>query len=76
MLKFAAKAKDGKPLLGISEGNVERLREGKPIHVPAEQTQQLAGAETTWAIMYGETEEALLDEASCARPFGHGPYMG
>lgn len=57
MIKAVATDKDGVKLFvfGLSDGNIERLREGKPILV------ELAplGGEGRVAIFWGETEEAM-----------------
>lgn len=53
---------DGKPdmiFLGISEGNIERLKEGKPILLDSGGELEL---EVAIAIAYGETEADIIDE--------------
>jgi hypothetical protein len=64
MLKAIARAKDGRAILvlGITGGNVQRMKEGKPIyfdldalHVsPADRLGHVT-------VFYGETEAALHD---------------
>ena len=59
MIKMTGQSKDGRTLvtLGLSEGNLKRLREGKPIHI--------FGAEMDLpvdiCIFWGETEEKLVE---------------
>lgn len=61
MIKFTAD-RAGRTLigLGISAGNVQRLKEGKPIHIHLEELNLPWKADIM--IMYGETEQALADE--------------
>jgi hypothetical protein len=62
MIKFTAKTATHGTLigLGISAGNITRLKEGKPIHV------NLAELNLPWRgeimIMYGETENDIQEE--------------
>lgn len=60
MIKARGEHNDGTPLylLGISEGNVERLKDRRPILV---NLAQLGGSGHV-CIMYGPTEEALIAE--------------
>jgi hypothetical protein len=65
MIKFAATTKDGTTLitLGLSEGNLENLRENKPILVDL----GLLGVPGVQVmIMWGETEQAMMDELKAA----------
>jgi len=61
MIKFTATRENGRTMvgLGISEGNVERLRQGKPIHLHLEELN--LPYKIDLMIMYGETEQALAD---------------
>ncbi len=62
MVKFTASQPNGRTLvgIGISAWNVERLKQGKPIHLNFE------ALNLPWKIdlmiMYGETEQAIADE--------------
>lgn len=67
MVKFAARRADGGMILGfgIAAGNVERLKEGRPIlirladlDIPFDVTSRASEI----VIFYGETEEALEAE--------------
>lgn len=59
MIKFVA-GKDGKPLLGfgLSEGNIEKLRQGLPIVVDLDEMVRVEGQVV---IFYAATDEALVD---------------
>lgn len=61
MIKLAATTDRGRKLvvLGITEGNVMRLREGKPIHIHGEEV-NLPGFEI-W-IALGKDEETLAEQ--------------
>ena len=61
MIKFVADC-NGRTLigLGLSAGNIQRLREGKPIHVHLEEMNLPWKAEIM--ILFGETEQAIADE--------------
>lgn len=60
MIKAAGTGADGKRVVifGLSEGNVARLREGKPMVVDLVPL----GLEGTVLILYGETEEDIARE--------------
>lgn len=62
MILFTATQANGRTLIGIgiSAENVQRLKEGKPIHLHFEALDLPWHADL--AIMYGETEQALADE--------------
>lgn len=65
MIIARGKSDDGQQqllLLGLSQGNIDRLREGKPIHVTRKSHGE--GIPPGWAIaiVYGETEQAIVDE--------------
>lgn len=62
MVKAIYKRKDGKPvlLMGLSDVNIEKLREGKPIVFDLEPL----GLEGSVAIMHGKTEEDIAEELS------------
>jgi hypothetical protein len=53
-----SKLSDGSMLLGLSKMNVERLVEGKPIMFDGKQF----GWPSRVIIMYGETEEKIVEE--------------
>lgn len=61
MVKFTADL-SGRTLigLGLSAANIERLREGKPIHINLEELNLPWHGEIM--IMFGETEQAIADE--------------
>lgn len=60
MIKATMQSKEGKNilLLGLSEENVKRLKENKPIHINGSEI----GLSNDVIIMYGETEEHLYKE--------------
>lgn len=62
MIKFTASTDSGRTLIGIgiSAGNVQRLKEGKPIHLNFEELNLPWKADLM--IMYGETEALMADE--------------
>jgi len=62
MIKLGVKTNEGKPavILGLSEKNLEHLREGKPILIDLTQF----GMEGQAVITYGETEEIITQELS------------
>lgn len=66
MIKFTSSGQDGRTLvgLGLSAGNIQRLKEGKPIHVHFEELN--LPYKIDLMIMYGETEQELTKEL---RPF-------
>lgn len=45
-------------MLGLSAGNIARLKEGKPVQILKEEL----GIGFDIGIMYGETEQAIVDE--------------
>lgn len=49
-------------MLGLSAGNIERLKQGKPVQVLKEEL----GIGFDIGIMYGETEQAIVDELQSA----------
>jgi hypothetical protein len=53
-----AKMTDGSMLLGLSKMNIERLMEGKPIKFEGKDV----GHPGDIIIMYGETEEKIVEE--------------
>jgi hypothetical protein len=61
MLRFRGHSDDGRILLGfgLSDGNLEKLRERKPIHVKLE-TMGVAGIDVL--ICWGPTEQAIADD--------------
>lgn len=61
MIKFTGD-RDGKTLvgLGISEGNVAKLKEGKPILVHLDE--MIPGSNIDILIFYGETEQSMYQE--------------
>lgn len=61
MIKMSAtNPKTGKDVLviGLSEGNLQRLREGRPVHIHGEEW----GQKFDLMICWGETDQALADE--------------
>lgn len=63
MIKFCAGISGNRLLLGIglSEGNIELLKEGRPIVFSGE---DLGIRNLTVIVDYGETEQALVDKYS------------
>ena len=63
MIKFGSENKEGKKLLGlgVSEGNVQLLKKGKPILVKSEALKQLTGWDGEIMLFYGETEEKMRE---------------
>ena len=59
MIKFTAAAENGRTLvgLGISAGNVECLKQGKPIHVHFEELR--LPYKIDLMVFFGETEQAM-----------------
>ena len=57
MIKMSG-SKDGREclIIGLSEGNLMRLREGKPIHIMAEEW----GQKFDLMIFWGPTEQAMV----------------
>lgn len=62
MIKFVANSDSGRTLigLGLSAGNLQRLKEGKPIHIHFEEINLPWNA--SLMIMYGDTEDAMKEE--------------
>jgi hypothetical protein len=59
MIKLsAANPKTGRDMLviGLSEGNLQRMREGKPVHIHGEEW----GQKFDLMIFWGETEQAMV----------------
>ena len=65
MIKFSATTKEGTKLLtfGLSEGNLAKLREKKPILIDLG---QLGVPGVQVMIMWGETEQSMMDELHAA----------
>jgi hypothetical protein len=61
MIKFSATV-NGRKLIGfgLSALNVERIKEGKPIYISLDEMKLPLSADVL--IVYGETEEAILEE--------------
>lgn len=61
MIKMMATGKDGRKivLLGITDGNIQRLREGKPIHIHGEEMG--LGPMEIW-IITGKDEATLTEQ--------------
>lgn len=74
MIGGRAKTNDGRQLLllGLSEGNLQRLREGKPMHLSHESHVFIPD---DWVVLIfsGATEEAMTDELRKAGIDLHGP---
>jgi hypothetical protein len=66
MVKMGGTTKDGKPMaiLGISEMNVQKLKEGMPILVDLK---DVNGVECKVSIIYGETEDAIAKDLLAQR---------
>ncbi len=64
MIKFTADMNGGRKLIGIglTAGNIERLKQGKPIHISLEEMGLPWRADI--GILYGETEDSLREELS------------
>ena len=60
MIRAIATGKDGRQVLflGLSDLNVQRLKEGLPIHMYGEEI----GAKVDVVIVYGATEDAIRRE--------------
>jgi hypothetical protein len=60
MIRFSGSSNRGRAIIGIgiSEGNVQRLKEGKPIHIHADDM----GFAGEIVIFYGETEDLLAKQ--------------
>jgi hypothetical protein len=58
MIKFVAQGKNGQTIvgLGLSEGNIKRLKQGDPMYFSLEEL-GIEGIDVT--IVYGETEDAI-----------------
>lgn len=61
MIKAIARREDGDELLilGLSKGNIEKLKENLPICF---KKQDLKGCKYDVLIVYGDTEEAIVNE--------------
>jgi hypothetical protein len=60
MVKFTAKYGDRTLIgFGISDANVAKLREGKPIHIHGE---EVGVPNQDFLILWGETEESMREE--------------
>jgi len=60
VVKFSSSV-NGKPVigLGLSETNINKLREGMPILISTEDMKKLLGVECSIMIMYGRTEKEI-----------------
>jgi S-ribosylhomocysteine lyase LuxS involved in autoinducer biosynthesis len=65
MIKFTASTKTGAKLItfGLSDGNLQRLRQSQPILVDLE---PLGVPGVQFMIMWGETEQAIVDALKAA----------
>lgn len=61
MFKAAGQTASGEPflLIGLTEENLTRLKDGKPIPISATELVVLGLPELVIGIVYGETEEEL-----------------
>jgi hypothetical protein len=61
MVKFKVQTESGRTLvgLGITEGNLKKLKEGFPLVVNGEELQI---GKIDFTIFYGKTERAIFDE--------------
>lgn len=68
MIKFQGTGLNGLPVVGfgLSEANVQRLKEGLPILIDAKDTQELLGVQAQIVIFYGKTEESMQEELNTA----------
>lgn len=64
MIKAASRNALGLPVLflGLSGENVTRLAAGEPIHISAQQMDELGMPQIEVVIHYGRTEQAIIDE--------------
>ena len=65
MIKIATPAGNGKPprvLLGLSEGNLERLRAHQPILLDVDQCAQLGLGQRELVIFWGTDEVAMTEQ--------------
>jgi len=60
MIKFLGDH-EGTPLvgLGLSEENVNRLKQGNPILIKTDEVEKLLGVKAEIFIFYGQTEESM-----------------
>lgn len=60
MIKAKATMADGRPfyVIGLSDGNLQRLRENKPIFFDMAEV----GSSGKMCIFWGETEAAMMEE--------------
>lgn len=72
MVKARIDGDDGEPvyLLGLSSGNLMRLREGKPLLV---NLSQFGGPNVKVAVCWGETEEDIVRDLNKAHMITVGP---
>lgn len=62
MIKFTAQRAARKLIgLGISEGNIKKLKQGKPIHIFGE---ELGFSNVEIMIFYGATEQKMQEDLS------------
>lgn len=61
MIKFLVDGKNGAKLvgLGLSQGNIDRLKEGKPIYLHLDEL-GIEGIDVL--IHYGETEDKIIED--------------
>lgn len=66
MIRAASRKQTGEPviLLGVTEENVNRLKEGKPIRVDLAQFE--VGLEGDLVILYGKTHRAVVDDLNAS----------
>lgn len=64
MVKFQGTGVDGVPIVGfgLSEANVQKLKEGMPVLIDVEHTKELLGVPARIVIFYGVTEEAMQED--------------
>lgn len=68
MIKFQGTGQKGLPVVGfgLSEVNIQKLKEGMPILIDAQDTQELLGVQAQIVIFYGKTEESMQEELNTA----------
>jgi hypothetical protein len=64
MIKFRGTDKNDVPVVGfgLSEANVQRLKQGMPILIDTDDTKELFGVPAQIVIFYGNTEESMQEE--------------
>lgn len=68
MIKFQGTGLDGVPIIGfgLSEANVQKLKEGMPVLIDVDHTKELLGVQARIVIFYGKTEEDMQEDLKTA----------